>query len=57
MLRRWHGVKVPILLVSSIDQGELKDRAKRAQASGYICKGAGMTELVRRCRELLEVAP
>lgn len=56
-LRGWHGVQVPILLVSSLDQGELERRAKRAQASGYICKGAGMSELVRRCRELLEAAP
>ena len=56
-LRGWHGVQVPILLVSSLDQGELERRAQRAQASGYICKGAGMSELVRRCREVLEVAP
>lgn len=56
-LRGWHGVQVPILLVSSLEQGELALRAQRAKASGYICKGAGMSELVRRCRELLEVAP
>jgi len=56
-LRGWHGVQVPILLVSSLEQSELERRATRAQASGYICKGAGMSELVRRCRELLEVAP
>lgn len=56
-LRGWHGVEVPILLVSSLDQGELERRARRAQASGYVCKGAGMPELVRRCRELLEVSP
>jgi DNA-binding response OmpR family regulator len=56
-LRGWHGVQVPIVLVSSLEQGELERRAQRAQASGYICKGAGMSELVRRCRELLEVAP
>jgi DNA-binding response OmpR family regulator/Tfp pilus assembly protein PilZ len=53
-LRGWHGVKVPIVLVSSLDQAELERRAQRAQASGYIWKGAGMSELVRRCRELLE---
>jgi len=53
-LRGWHGVQVPILLVSSLDQSELARRAQRAQASGYVCKGAGMPELVRRCRELLE---
>jgi DNA-binding response OmpR family regulator len=56
-LRGWHGVQVPILLVSSLDQSELAGRAQRAQVSGYICKGAGMPELVRRCRELLKVAP
>jgi DNA-binding response OmpR family regulator len=56
-LRGWHGVRVPILLVSSLEQSELARRAQRAQASGYVCKGAGMPELVRRCRELLEVAP
>jgi DNA-binding response OmpR family regulator len=55
-LRGWHGVQVPFVLVSSLDQGELERRAQRAQASGYICKGAGMSELVRRCRELLEAA-
>ena len=54
-LRGWHGVQVPILLVSSLDQSELAGRAQRAQAAGYVCKGAGMPELVRRCRELLEV--
>jgi DNA-binding response OmpR family regulator/Tfp pilus assembly protein PilZ len=56
-LRGWHGVQVPILLVSSLDQSELARRAKWAHASGYICKGAGMSELVRRCRELLQVSP
>jgi len=56
-LRGWHGVQVPILLVSSLDQSELERRAQRAQVSGYICKGAGMSELVRRCREVLQVAP
>lgn len=56
-LRGWHGVQVPILLVSSLDQSELARRAQGAHASGYICKGAGMHELVKRCRELLQVAP
>jgi DNA-binding response OmpR family regulator len=56
MLHSWHGVRVPIVLVSSLDQSELARRAARAHAAGYICKGAGMSELVRRCREFLEVA-
>lgn len=56
-LREWHGVQVPILLVSGLEPNELASRAQQAQVSGYIWKGAGMAELVRRCRELLEVAP
>ena len=55
-LREGHGVRVPILLVSSLDESELATRAERARAAGYIQKKAGMTELVRRCKEVLEVA-
>ncbi len=50
----WYNVRVPILLVSSLDPSELANRARRAHAAGFVCKGAGMPELVRRCRELLE---
>lgn len=55
-LREGHGVRVPILLVSSLEESELATRAERARAAGYIQKKAGMTELVRRCKEVLEVA-
>lgn len=55
-LREGHGVRVPILLVSSLDESELATRAARARAAGYIQKRAGMGELVRRCKEVLEVA-
>ncbi len=55
-LREGHGVRVPILLVSSLEESELAKRAERARAAGYIQKKAGMTELVRRCKEVLEVA-
>lgn len=54
-LREGHGVQVPILLVSSLDETELAKRAARARAAGYIPKKAGMMELVRRCKEVLEV--
>jgi DNA-binding response OmpR family regulator len=50
----WHGVRAPVLLVSSLDEAELAARARQARVAGYICKGAGMTELVRRCKEFLE---
>lgn len=52
-LRGWHGVQVPILLVSSLEEAELARRARAADASGYVRKDAGMTALVDRCRELL----
>jgi DNA-binding response OmpR family regulator len=46
-------VDVPIVLFSSLDETELARRSAEASATGYISKSAGMTELVRRCRELL----
>lgn len=52
-LRGWHGVHVPILLVSSLDESELARRARAAEASGYVRKDAGMSALVDRCKELL----
>jgi len=55
-LREWHGVRVPILLVSSLDEDELARRALDAEADGYITKAAGMPALVRRCKEMLEGA-
>lgn len=52
-LRGLHGVRVPILLVSSLDETELARRARAAQASGYVRKDAGMGALVDRCKALL----
>jgi DNA-binding NarL/FixJ family response regulator len=52
-LRGWHGVHVPILLVSSLEESELARRARAAEASGYVLKEAGMTALIDRCKELL----
>jgi CheY-like chemotaxis protein len=54
-LREGHGVRVPILLVSSLDEQELANRAERSRAAGYVMKNAGMHELVRRCKQVLEV--
>jgi DNA-binding response OmpR family regulator len=52
-LREWHGVRVPILLVSSLPETELARRAEAAEVDGYIPKAAGITELVRRCKQVL----
>jgi DNA-binding response OmpR family regulator len=52
-LREWHDVKVPILLVSSLEESQLAERAAEAEADGYVMKSAGMPALVQRCKELL----
>ncbi len=53
-LREGHGVRIPILLVSSLEDAELATRAKRSRAAGYIQKRAGIPALIRRCKDLLE---
>jgi DNA-binding response OmpR family regulator len=55
-LREWHNVRVPILLVSSLEESQLAERAVEAEADGYVTKAAGMPALVKRCKELLGTA-
>jgi len=52
-LRGARGVRVPILLVSNLEDSELERRAREAEADGWVSKGAGLQELVRRVKELL----
>jgi DNA-binding response OmpR family regulator len=52
-LRGARGVKVPILLVSNLEEVELARRADEAEVDGWISKRAGVQELVRRVKELL----
>jgi DNA-binding response OmpR family regulator len=54
VLRGLRHVTVPVLLFSILDEKELADRAKAAEVDGYIHKGAGLTEMVRRVRALLD---
>lgn len=56
MLRGAYGVKVPILLVSNLDEAELARRAKEAEVDGFVSKRAGMPALVARVREALSRA-
>jgi len=56
MLVGTKAVDVPVFLFSSVDEEELARRSHEARVSGYIWKGAGMNELVRRCKEILEHA-
>ena len=53
VLRGLRNVTVPVLLFSILDEQELATRAKAADVDGYIYKGAGLTEMVRRVRALL----
>jgi DNA-binding response OmpR family regulator len=52
-LRGARGVKVPILLVSNLDDGELERRALEAEVDGWVSKRSGLPELVRRVKEFL----
>lgn len=52
-LRGARDVRVPILLVSNLDEHELEQRACEAEVDGWIPKSAGLQELVRRVKELL----
>jgi DNA-binding response OmpR family regulator len=53
-LKGERGVRVPILLVSNVEERELARRAEEAEADGWVSKGAGLAELVRRVKELLD---
>jgi DNA-binding response OmpR family regulator len=53
-LREGYGVRVTILLVTNLEEAELASRAERSRAAGYVQKNAGISELVRRCKEALE---
>jgi DNA-binding response OmpR family regulator len=53
VLRGLRKVTVPVLLFSILDEKELADRAKAAEVDGYIYKGAGLMEMVRRVKALL----
>jgi DNA-binding response OmpR family regulator len=52
-LRGARGVRVPILLVSNLEPGELAERAQGASVDGWVSKRQGVQELVRRVQELL----
>ncbi len=52
-LRGMRGVRVPILLVSNLEDAELERRSRDADAAGWVSKRAGLQELVRRVKELL----
>lgn len=46
LLRGAYSVKVPIFLLSSLGDDELAERAKAAEATGFISKRAGLEKLV-----------
>ncbi|MGH7297962.1 MAG: response regulator [Polyangiaceae bacterium] len=52
-LRGMRGVKVPILLVSNLEEQELERRAVEAEVDGWVSKRRGLPELVRRVKEIL----
>lgn len=53
VLRHERGVTTPIYLFSSIDPGELAERAAEARVDGFISKQDGIEHMVERVREIL----
>lgn len=53
VLRGLHKVTVPVLLFSILDEQELAARAQAAEVDGYVFKGAGLDEMVRRVKALI----
>lgn len=47
------GVTAPIYLFSSVPEEELRERARAAGATGYLCKGWGLERVVETVRALL----
>jgi CheY-like chemotaxis protein len=53
MLRGMRGVLVPIYLLSSLEDDDLRERASRAEVDGYISKAFGVEHLIDRVRSIL----
>jgi DNA-binding response OmpR family regulator len=53
MIMTMRRFSAPIFLMSAMDESELKERAEKIGASGYICKTRGIMELVKRVKEIL----
>lgn len=53
MLRGMRGIHVPIYLLSSLKDEELRRRAEEAEVDGYISKDRGIPHLVERVRTIL----
>ena len=52
-LKRENPAPTPIYLFSDIAESELKERARRCHADGYICKDWGLESLVAKVKETL----
>ena len=55
-LRFAHDVETPIYLLSSLNDDELKARAKEAHIDGFISKNIGIERIVEQVRRILDPA-
>ncbi len=53
LLRATRGLTCPILLLSSLPDAELKQRAEDAGVEGFVSKRGGLTGIVARARQML----
>jgi CheY-like chemotaxis protein len=52
--QRQHTKQIPIVLFSTLEEGELKGVAERAGADGFVCKNKGIDEIISRIQSLTE---
>ena len=57
VLRQVRGMTVPIWLFSNRNGADLARRVAEAQADGFVSKDAGIDDLVRRVKTILEGTP
>jgi DNA-binding response OmpR family regulator len=53
-LRGAYAERAPIVFLSSLDEAELEERARDAEARAWITKRAGMPALIAKVREIFE---
>jgi CheY-like chemotaxis protein len=52
-LRHAYGVEVPIYLLSSLDDNDLRDRVQWAQVEGFISKNRGLDAVVHEVQRII----
>jgi response regulator RpfG family c-di-GMP phosphodiesterase len=55
VMRTVRGIRTPIVLYSTLDAGELGERARAAEVDGFVCKRDGLEAVVAKVKEMIEL--